>query len=142
MMETRGMEVSNKTVSHDPHYDEGPRQVELVVHRIHPWSTMKTAFLLSVLLGIAMVIATVLVWLALDSMHVFASIQRFVGNVDATSTVSPIMDFLRLPRVVALATVIAVLNTVLLTVLATVGAMLYNVIASLIGGVKVSLIDE
>ena len=136
------MDVTNTPVSKDPQYNEGPRQVQLVVHRIHPWSIMKMAMLLSVVLGIAMVLATILLWLALDAMEVFASIQRFVGNVDATSTASPLIDFLRLPRVIALATVLAVINTVLLTVLATVGAMLYNVIASLIGGIKLTLIDE
>ena len=37
---------------------------------------------------------------------------------------------------------VAVINVILLTALSTLGAMLYNVVASLVGGIKVSLMDE
>ena len=39
-------------------------------------------------------------------------------------------------------TIVAVINVILLTALSTLGAMLYNVVASLVGGIKVSLMDE
>ena len=53
-----------------------------------------------------------------------------------------LLDYARLPRVISYATIVAVINVVLLTALSTLGAMLYNVVASLVGGVKVSLMDE
>lgn len=47
-----------------------------------------------------------------------------------------------LSTVVSLATVLAVLNVILLTALATVAALLYNVCAALVGGVGVTLTDD
>ena len=53
-----------------------------------------------------------------------------------------LLDYARLPRFISYATIVAVINVILLTALSTLGAMLYNVVASLVGGIKVSLMDE
>ena len=53
--------------------DDLPRQVDLAIVRVDPWGVMKVAFLLSVALGIALVVAVMILWLMLNAMHVFAS---------------------------------------------------------------------
>ena len=89
---------------------DAPRRVDLAIARIDAWTVMKVAFLLSVALGIAMVVATIVLWLMVDAMHVFSQLEEFLKTMGAA--------------------------------LSTLGAMLYNVVASLVGGVKVSLMDE
>ena len=41
-----------------------------------------------------------------------------------------------------MATLAGVVNIVILTALATLGALVYNVITALVGGVRVTLMDE
>ncbi|WP_276669438.1 DUF3566 domain-containing protein [Schaalia cardiffensis] len=122
-------------------YDDVPRRVDLAIARVDAWTVMKVSFLLSVALGIAMVIGTAVLWFMVDGMHVFSTIEEFLRTIGAQKFTS-LLDYLRLPKVLSYATIVAVSNVVLLTATATLGAMLYNVIASLVGGIKVSLMDE
>ncbi|MDU0968144.1 MAG: DUF3566 domain-containing protein [Actinomycetaceae bacterium] len=119
-----------------------PRQIELVLARIDPWSVIKMTFLLSVAAGIALLLAALIVWLILNMMHVFSSIQDFVDSIDSTGMVAQLVGFMTLPRVLALTTVVGVANVALLTALAAIGAMLYNRMATLVGGVRVAFQDE
>lgn len=118
-----------------------PRRVDLAIARIDAWTVMKVSFLLSVALGIAMVIGTAVLWLMVDGMHVFSTIENFLVTIGAQKFTS-LLDYVRLPKVLSYTTIIAVANVVLMTAAATLGAMLYNVVASLVGGIKVSLMDE
>ena len=122
-------------------YDDVPRRVDLAIARVDAWTVMKVSFLLSVALGIAMVIGTAVLWFMVDGMHVFSTIEEFLKTIGAQKFTS-LLDYLRLPKVLSYATIVAVSNVVLLTATATLGAMLYNVIASLVCGIKVSLMDE
>ena len=121
--------------------DDLPRQVDLAIVRVDPWGVMKVAFLLSVALGIALVVAVVILWLMLNAMHVFASAESFLQDIGASQMVS-LLDYVRLPKVMAYTTLIAVMNVVLLTALSALGTFLYNLVASLVGGIKVTLMDE
>ena len=120
---------------------DAPRRVDLAIARIDAWTVMKVSFLLSVALGIALVIATIVLWLMVDAMHVFSQIEEFLQTVGAGRFVD-LLDYARLPRVISYATIVAVINVILLTALSTLGAMLYNAVASLVGGIKVSLMAE
>lgn len=102
---------------------------------------MKVGFLLSVALGIALVFATLVLWLMLDSMHVFGDIEEFLKNLSAERFVT-LMEYLHLSKVLSYATIAAVANVIMITAMSTLGAFLYNIIASLVGGVRVSLMDE
>lgn len=124
-----------------PVTDDAPRQVKLVIARVDPWSIMKIAFLLSVALGIVSVIAVMFLWLILDGMHVFSGIADFMTLAGAERYVA-VLDYVKLPKVMAYTTIASVANVALMTAFATLGALLYNVIASLVGGVRVHLIDE
>lgn len=118
-----------------------PRRVDLTLARIEPWSVLKISFLVSVALGIAGVIAAVILWNVLDGMNVFGSIENFLVQLGADSFLE-LMDYLRLPRVVAYATIFGILNVILITAITTVCALLYNLLASLVGGIHISLMDE
>lgn len=121
----------------------GPRRVRLAVSRVDPWSVMKLSFLLSIAIGIMIVVASVVFWLVLDGLHVFTEVNDMVVTIlgeDTTQT--DILQYVELQRFVSLATIIAVVDVVLLTALSTIGAFLYNVVAALVGGVHLTLTDE
>lgn len=120
----------------------GPRRVRLAVARIDPWSAMKLSFLLSIALGIMMIVATIVFWMVLDGMYVFTEVDRLVQEVLGDTADVNVLQYVEFKRVVSLATIIAIVDMVLLTALATIGAFLYNVVASLVGGVHLTLIDE
>ena len=121
----------------------GPRRVRLAVSRIDPWSVMKLSFLLSVGVGIMLVVAAAAVWYTLDGLHVFARINEVLSTLSGSDTFGQtILEYAAFERVVALATIIAVVDVVLLTALSTIGAFLYNIVAALVGGIYLTLTDD
>jgi hypothetical protein len=120
----------------------GPRRVRLAVSRVDPWSVMKLAFLLSIAIGIMIVVASVVFWLVLDGLHVFTEVNDTVVEIFGDTNQVDILQFVELKRVASLATIIAVVDVVLLTALSTIGAFLYNVVAALVGGIHLTLTDE
>lgn len=137
------MEVKRvKAADRDEEWSEdAPRQLMLAVARVDPWTVMKVSFLLSVAVAIATIVATLVIWLMLDGMHVFSDIEKFLKSLNADSFVS-LLSYARLPQVMSMATLAGVANIVILTALSTLGALIYNLVAALVGGVRVVLMDE
>ncbi|MBR7742564.1 DUF3566 domain-containing protein [Phycicoccus sp. BSK3Z-2] len=120
-----------------------PRRVRLIVSRIDPWSAMKVSFLLSVALGIALVVMTVVLWTVLDAMGVFDQVNGVIGSVIQDGGEGfDILDFIGFTRVVSLSIVIGVIDVILFTAIATLAAFLYNVSSALVGGLHLTLTDD
>ncbi|QAY71745.1 DUF3566 domain-containing protein [Xylanimonas protaetiae] len=120
----------------------GPRRVRLTVSRIDPWSVMKLAFLLAVAIAIMTVVAAAVFWFVVDGLGTFDKIQQFINQVVGQNTAVNLEDFVAFDRVVSLATLVAIVNIVLMTAIATIMAILYNITAALVGGVHVTLTDD
>ena len=122
----------------------GPRRVRLAISRVDPWSVMKLSFLLSVAVGIMIVVATVAAWTMIDNLGVFASVDQLIREVLGAESAEKlnIMQYVTFDRFVSGATLIAVVDVVLLTALSTIGAFLYNITAALVGGLHLTLTDE
>jgi hypothetical protein len=103
---------------------------------------MKLAFLLSVALGIVLVVAVAVLWFALDSMHVFAQLDTLIREILGTESNVNVLQYVSFNRIISGATLVAVVDVFLLTALSTIGAFLYNITASLVGGVHLTLTDE
>jgi hypothetical protein len=119
----------------------GPRRVRLTVSRVDPWSIMKLSFLLSVAIGIALVVAAGVLWTVLEGMGVFSDVNRVVGEILADPTFD-VNNFVGFSKVLSFATVLAVVDVVLITAIATLGAFLYNLASTLVGGLHVTLSDD
>lgn len=120
----------------------GSRKVRLAVARIDPWSVMKLSFLLSVAIGIMIVVSAAVVWQTLDNMAVFTSVNETIATIADDPEFFNVLEYAAFSRVLSLATMIAVVDVVLLTALSTIGAFLYNIVAALVGGVTVTLTDD
>ena len=120
----------------------GPRTVRLAMASVDPWSVLKLSFLLSVAIGIAMVVASIVLWSVLDGMGVFTDINKVLADIGGAQSNLDVYDYVGFGRVVSLSTVLGVVNVVLMTALSTLGAFLYNLASSLVGGLNVTLTDE
>ncbi|GAB4098993.1 DUF3566 domain-containing protein [Sinomonas halotolerans] len=119
------------------------RRARLLVSKVDPWSVLKMAFLLSVALGIVTVVASIVLWTVLDITGIFDRINGLLGEVAGTESGGfDLKKVASLGQVASFATIIAVVNVVLLTALAMLTAVLYNIAATLVGGIGVTLTDD
>jgi hypothetical protein len=121
------------------------RKARLVLARVDPWSVMKLSFLLAVALAVVAVVAVFVVWSVLDTMGVFDSVGGTVESITRSSDNAQgvdILDYVGLSRVLSLTLVLAVVNVVLMTALCTLAAFLYNMAASLVGGLHVTFTED
>lgn len=121
---------------------DAPRRYRMTVEKVDPMSVLRMSFLISAALGVAFIFAVMLIWALLNGLHVFAAINSLVSDFDSSGKLTALMEYMQFGKSVALASVVAVFNTLLLTVMFTLGALLYNVIVGLVGGITVQLIDE
>jgi hypothetical protein len=114
---------------------EPARQMRLGLAHIGVWSTAKLAFLLSLCLNVVTVVLIFLAVGALTDTEVFASVTG--AYEDLTNESVNLSQFLQPGMVWAFCTVVAVLNSVLLTLIGVAYAVLYNFSVRATGGVHV-----
>lgn len=120
----------------------GPRRARLFVKRIDPWSVMKFSFAVSFVLFFVAIVATSVLYLALDAMGVFDSVNSAFADIVGASGGKSGSFKITAFGVIGTAGVIGLVNVVLFTALATLGAFIYNVCADLVGGIEVTLSEK
>jgi hypothetical protein len=79
-------------------------------------------------------VAVIVVYAVLAGMGVFDAVNSTLG--DLTSPGSNLASLLTFGHIFGFAVVVGAINVVLFTALATLGSFIYNVCASLVGGVE------
>jgi hypothetical protein len=121
----------------------GPRRARLHLKRIDPWSVMKFAFAVSLVLFVVAIVATSVLYLALDAMGVFDSINKALSDVVTGQSASDSGGFkITAKGVIGTSVLLGAVNMVLFTALMTLGAFVYNVCADLVGGVELTLSEK
>jgi hypothetical protein len=120
------------------------RKARLRMSRIDPWSVMKTSFLLSIAFGIVTWVAVFIVWSAIGAAGVFDNINNTVTEVLGTPAAEPfrIENYINTGKVMGFTTLLACADVLIITALATLGSFLYNIAATLLGGLEVTLASE
>ena len=120
------------------------RRARLRLIQVEPWSVMKTAFLLSVAIGVVTVVAVGIVWGVLGAAGLWDSVNSIVQDSIGDSSGAPfeIQKYLGTSRVLGFTMIVAVADVVLITAIATLGAFLYNLSASLLGGIEVTFAED
>ncbi|TLK51595.1 DUF3566 domain-containing protein [Glutamicibacter sp. V16R2B1] len=118
------------------------RKARLLVSKVEPFSVLKLAFLLSVAFGVVTVVAAVAFWAVLDLTGTFDSFNQLMRDAIGADSGFDLRDAFSLGQVASYATILSVVNVVVISVLSMLGAVLYNIAASLVGGVGVTLTDD
>lgn len=122
----------------------GPRRARLRLTRLDPWSVMKTAFLLSIAIGVVTIVSVMIVWSVLGAAGVWDSINATVADVVGTEETSDfdVENYIGLSRVLGFTILVSAIDVVLITAIATLMAFLYNMAAALLGGIEVTLAED
>jgi hypothetical protein len=117
------------------------RQAQLTLSRVEPWSVMKFSFVVSVVAFIILFVAVAVLYMVLSALGVFTSLQHTVTTITSSqgSAGTNISNWFSASRILGYTGMLGALNIVLITAMSTIGAVIYNLIASTIGGVEVTL---
>jgi Transmembrane domain of unknown function (DUF3566) len=118
------------------------RRAQLKLDRIEPWSVMKFSFLMSLIGWVILFVAVAILYFVLEKLGVFHSIEHTFSLVTGNKS-NPagtnLSDWFRASRVLGYTMLVGAINVVLITALSTIGAVLYNLVTMLAGGVEVTL---
>jgi len=117
------------------------KQVRLKLVYVDFWSAVKLSFLVAVSLGIVLIVATVLIYLVLQSTGVFGKIDALLQDILVDPSFSTTASF-SLLTVTFFAFIVAVLNTVVGTALGAITSILYNFSVRLTGGLLVGFTNN
>jgi Transmembrane domain of unknown function (DUF3566) len=117
------------------------RQAQLTLARVEPWSVMKFSFVVSVVAFIILFVAVAVLYMVLSALGVFTSLQHTVSSITSSqgSAGTNISNWFSASRILGYTGMLGALNIVLITAMSTIGAVIYNLIATTIGGVEVTL---
>jgi hypothetical protein len=119
-----------------------PRKVRVLLSRVDPWSALKIGFLVSIAFGIMTVVAAHILWITLNQMEVFVTIQEWVSKLFNAGQEINILQFFDYGKDMSAVMLIAVVNIVLISGLSVIAAFIYNMIARVVGGVYFTLTDD
>ena len=121
------------------------RKARLRLSRLDPWSVMKTSFLFSIAAGIMLVVAVYVVWTVIGASSLFDSVNEIVKSVVSTpgdTTPFRIQEYINTQKVMGVAALLACVDVVIFTALATLGSFLYNLAATMLGGLEITLAED
>lgn len=111
------------------------RRVRRVVRRIDPWTVLKVSFVFNVIAALAFVLGTWVMWSIVVQRGIPQQIADLADNLTVTFTPDGELYF----RIVVLLAVVWVVSA---TALLTLGAVLYNLISDVVGGLEFVVLEE
>jgi hypothetical protein len=117
------------------------RKAQLGLARIEPLSVLKFSFLLSLAAWIILFVGVAIIYFMLAKLGVFVKIEHTMNLVTSGkgSAGTNAASWFSASRVLGYTMLVGTINVFLITALSTIGAVLYNLIASLTGGIEVTL---
>ena len=127
-----------------------PRRVRVTIRRVSPWSVLKVSLVIYFCLLLVALVGTAILFSVLDSAGVIDSVEEFLTVIWGGSEVATgpgeaqagdgfEVDFGFVMRILFL---IGVVSTALWAAFTVFLAFLYNLIADLLGGVEVTLVER
>ena len=113
------------------------RKVKRIVRRVDAWSVLKVSFIFFLCVYVISMVSAVILWNVASGAGVIDNVESFIEDLGAFET------FEFVPEKLLKGTLLggAVL-AVLATGLAALGAVLFNLISDLVGGIRMTIIEE
>ncbi len=118
------------------------RRAQLVLARIEPWSVMKFSFMVSLVGWVILFVAVAALYYVLNKLGVFHSVQSTITDVTSgkgSAGSDANGQWFSASRILGYTMLAGAFDVVLITALATVGAVIYNLVTHLAGGIEVTL---
>lgn len=138
--------------SEDPASASAPRRIgarrtrkaRLRLARIDPWSVMKTSFLFAFSFGVILIVMSWVLWGVFASSGAIGALNESLTTLigDQEGSAVDVGQWLNGPRIVGFTALVAAIDVVILTAVSTLFAFLYNLAASLIGGLEITLAED
>jgi hypothetical protein len=117
------------------------KQVRLKLVYIDFWSTVKFSFLIAASLGIVLVVATIMIYLVLQSTGIFTSLDGTLQDILSDENFS-ISNSFSLTQVSMFTGIVGALNVVVGTALGAIASVLYNFSVKITGGLLVGFTNN
>ena len=111
------------------------RRVRRILRRIDPWTVLKVSVVFNAVAGLIFVLGVWVSWSLLLQRGVPERLVEIFEAVQITVTVDGELYF----RIIVF---LAVVGSVAMTGIMTLGALLYNLIADLVGGIELTVLEE
>ncbi|GAA2543221.1 DUF3566 domain-containing protein [Pseudonocardia hydrocarbonoxydans] len=118
-----------------------PRQAALQLRRLDPWSVLKLALVLAVVLFFVWLVAVGVLYGVLNGIGVWDRLNGTYADLVSGQAQSG-APLISAGRVFGFAAVVGAINSLLFAVAVTIAAFVYNVSADLVGGVEVTLSER
>jgi len=121
------------------------RRARLRISRIDPWSVMKTSLLFGIAGGVIFVVATYVLMSVIQATGLFDAVNQMVKDILASPSDTTTFDitlYINTKRATGLAALIGAIDVVIFTALATVFSFLYNLSATMLGGLEITLAED
>lgn len=115
----------------------GGRRVHRVIRRIEPMSVLKVSMLFYACVFVMLLVAGIVLWLVAAAAGVVGNVETFIGDLFALEEFK--FEAMQILRASLLGGVVLVLLGTAANILAV---MLFNLIADLVGGVEVTVIED
>lgn len=119
------------------------RKARLRLARLDPWSVMKTTFLFAIAFGVMTVVATFVIWSVLAGAGTLEYVNTLLNQLFGDqNTEFDVTQILSLNRILGFSAIVSAINVVIITALATLFSFLYNLAATAMGGLEVTLAED
>lgn len=120
------------------------RKARLRLARIDPWSVMKTTFLFSIAFGVMLIVIVSVLWSVIAGSGALEALNQFMTTLvgDQTDGEFRIETYVSGSRILGFAALLAAIDVVIITAVSTLFAFLYNLAATVMGGLEVTLAED
>lgn len=134
--------------------DEGtastPRRIRVQIRRVNPWSVLKVSLIFYVCLLVVILVGMVILYTILSSLGVIDNLEDLLtsiwgpgGGDTATGPADPVTPFqISSSYLFRIMFLIGAISTALWAAFTMFMALLYNLIADLVGGIEVTLVER
>lgn len=112
-------------------------RVRRVIRKIDPWTVLKVSLVFNAIMALVFVLGTVIFWSVFVNAGIPDRINELALLVGLENGIT-----LDGPVYFRMVVVLAVIGTILMTGFFTLGAVIYNLISDLVGGIEVVVLEE